>query len=83
MWNDLKEYASKFFETHRTRKIGFLGGVIAGVAILIFGFFNTVFAFICGIIGLYVGSKFDNGDDLIDDTLNKLNKILPEKFRRW
>ncbi|MBR1729323.1 MAG: DUF2273 domain-containing protein [Selenomonadaceae bacterium] len=83
MWNDLKECVAKFFETHRTRKIGFLGGVIAGVAILIFGFFNTVFAFICGIIGLYVGSKFDNGDDLIDDTLNKLNKILPEKFRRW
>ena len=76
MWKDLKKYAAAFFETHRTRKIGFLTGFFAGVSILVFGFFNTFFTFICGLIGLYIGAKFDNGDDLIDETLFKLNKIL-------
>ena len=83
MWKDLKKYAATLFETHRTRKIGFIVGLISGIAILIFGFFNTAFAFICGLIGLYVGAKFDNGDELIDETLKKLNRILPEKFQRW
>lgn len=83
MWKDLKKYAAAFFETHRTRKIGFVVGLVIGIAILVFGFFNTLFAFICGIIGLYVGAKFDNGDDLIDETLHNLDKILPEKFRHW
>lgn len=83
MWKDLKKYAAAFFETHRTRKIGFIIGLILGIAILVFGFFNTIFAIICGLIGLYIGAKFDNGDELIDETLYKLNKFLPEKFQRW
>ena len=83
MWEEIKAYAKAFFETHRTRKIGFLVGSILGISILIFGFFNTSFIFICGLIGLYIGSQFDNGDDLIDETLRKLNKILPERFQRW
>ena len=83
MWKDLKEFAAAFFKTHRTRKIGFLVGLIWGVLILIFGFVNTSFIFICGLIGLYIGSRFDNSDDLIDETLRKLNNILPERFQRW
>ena len=83
MWKDLKAYAATFFETHRTRKIGFLFGLIVGILILIFGFFNMLFIFIVGLIGLYIGSRFDNGDDLIDETLRKLNYILPDRFQRW
>ena len=83
MWEDLKKYAATFFETHRTRKMGFVVGFIVGIAILIFGFFNTMFVFICGLTGLYIGSKFDNNDNLIDEVLQKLNKMLPERFQRW
>ena len=75
MWRDLKKYAAAFFETHRTRKLGFLVGLLFGTAILVFGFLNTMFAFICGVIGLYAGSKFDSGDDLIDETLHRLDKM--------
>lgn len=83
MWNDLKNFTLEIFETHRTRKIGFVIGIIVGITILLFGFFNTFFALLCGLAGLYIGAKFDNGDELIDNTLRKLNKILPEKFQRW
>ena len=82
MWEDVKRYAIEFFSTHRTRKTGFIIGLIFGIAILMFGFFNTLFACTCGIIGLYVGAKFDNGDDLIGKTLKKLDRVLPDRFRR-
>ena len=82
MWQNFKLAASQFFETHRGRKQGFLIGVIIGIAILTFGFFNTVFAFGCGFIGLYIGAKLDGGDDLIEKTLERLDKLLPDKFFR-
>ena len=81
MWEDIKKSIIIFFETHRTRKIGFIIGLILGIIILIFGFFNTMFVIMFGLIGLYAGAKFDNGDELIDKTLRRLNKILPERFR--
>ena len=82
MWQNFKDATSEFFETHRTRKIGFLVGLATGASILTFGFFNTVFALGCGLIGLYVGAKIDGGDDLIEKTLVHIDRILPNKFRR-
>ena len=82
MWEDVKRCIIEFFSTHRTRKMGFITGLIFGILILIFGFFNTLFALTFGVIGLYIGAKFDNGDDLIGKTLKKLDKILPDRFRR-
>lgn len=83
MWEEIKILISGFFETYPKRKIGFIGGVCVGAIIWIFGFFPTLFAFFCGVIGLYVGSRFDNGDNLIDNTLKYLDKHLSEKFRQW
>ncbi len=83
MWEDVKNLITEFFSTHRDRKIGFTLGLIVGAAILVFGFFNTLFAFFCGVIGLYIGSRFDRGDDLIERTLKRLEKILPENIQHW
>ncbi len=83
MWDEIKFLIANFFETYPNRKIGFIGGVLVGATIWIFGFFPTLFAFFCGVIGLYIGSRFDEGDDLIDKTLKVLDKNLPEKVRNW
>ena len=83
MWGEVKKFLIKAFETYPTRKLGFIGGVIFGAAILIFGVFNTLFAFFCGIIGLYIGSRFEEGDDLIDKTLKGLEHSVPERFKYW
>ena len=83
MLKDFLNFLKGGFETHTNRKIGFLLGLFFGAAILAFGFFPTIFAIFCGVIGLYIGSKFDDGDDLIDKTLKSLEKILPERFQRW
>ena len=83
MWEEIKILIANFFEKYPKRKIGFIGGVIVGAIILNFGIFPTLFAFFCGVIGLYIGSRFDEGDDLIDSTLKHIDKKLPEKIRHW
>ena len=79
----MKSFVIDLFESHRTRKIGFITGLITGVAILILGFFNTLFIFFCGVIGLFIGSRFDSKDDLVEKILHKLDEILPENIQRW
>lgn len=83
MWGEVKRIAKLAFENYPRRKVGFLLGVIVGMAIINFGFFQTLFAFFCGIIGLYIGSRFDEGDDLVYQTLKAIENSVPERFRYW
>ena len=83
MFAAIKNFVIDLFESHRTRKIGFITGLITGGAILLIGFFNTLFIFLCGVAGLFIGSRFDSKDDLIEKLLMKLDEILPERIQRW
>ncbi len=83
MFEAAKNFVIDLFESHRTRKIGFITGLVTGALILIIGFFNTLFILLCGTIGLFVGSRFDSKDDLVEKILHKLDEILPEKIQRW
>lgn len=83
MFQAIKNFVIDLFESHRTRKIGFIAGLLTGVAILTIGFFNTLFIALCGLIGLFAGSRFDSKDDLVDKLLLKLDELLPEKIQRW
>ena len=83
MLESIKKFVADFFETYCSRKIGFILGAVTGVAILLFGFFNTLFVVLCGLIGLFVGSRFDSKDDLVDKLINKLDELLPERIQRW
>ncbi|MBQ7704076.1 MAG: DUF2273 domain-containing protein [Selenomonadaceae bacterium] len=83
LWGEVKSLIKQMFNSYPMRKVGFITGIIIGVAILAFGFFNTIFAFFCGIIGLYIGSRFEEGDDLVDKTLKAIENSVPERFRYW
>lgn len=83
MIESIKNFIIDLFESHRTRKIGFITGLFTGVAILTLGFFNTLFIFVCGVIGLFVGSRFDSKDDLVEKILHKLDQLLPDNIQRW
>ena len=83
MLDAIKNFIIDLFESHRTRKIGFITGLITGAAILTIGFLNTFFIFICGVIGLFVGSRFDSKDDLVEKILHKLDQLLPDNIQRW
>ena len=82
MLKEVGIFIKSLFETHTNRKLGFLVGVLFGGAVLTFGFFPMLFALFCGVIGLYIGSRFDEGDDLIDRTLKRLEKVLPDRYQR-
>ena len=79
----IKNFVIDIFESHRTRTVGFIAGLIVGVAILLIGCLNTLFIFLCGVIGLFVGSRFDSKDDLVEKIIRKLDEMLPEKIQRW
>ena len=81
--DSIKNFFDDCFSQHRTRKIGFILGMVTGIAILLFGFFNTMFVALCGLIGLFVGSRFDGKDDLVEKLIRKLDEILPERIQRW
>ena len=83
MLESVKKLIVNFFDTYCSRKVGFILGAVTGVAILLFGFFNTLFVVLCGLIGLFVGSRFDSKDDLVDKIINKLDELLPENIQRW
>lgn len=81
IWTDVKNLVKNLFETNTKRKIGFIVGVISGIFILLVGPFATFFMFFCGIIGLYIGSRFDDDNALVDKMLNTIDESLPERFR--
>jgi uncharacterized membrane protein len=83
MWEEVKTLIKSYFKVYPKRKIGFLIGVLFGVAIINFGFFQTLFAFFCGVIGLYIGSRFDDGDDLVDTTLKAIENSVPDRWKYW
>lgn len=83
MFESIKNLVIEFFKSYRTRKFGFIVGVFTGGAILLFGFFNTLFIVLCGLIGLFVGSRFDSKDDLVEKIIMKLDELLPERIQRW
>ncbi len=83
MFEAVKNFVIDMFESHRTRKVGFIAGLCTGAAILLLGFFNTLFIVLCGLVGLFVGSRFDSKDDLVEKILIKLDEVLPERIQRW
>ena len=83
MWGEVKKLVKLAFKHYPKRKLGFLIGMLFGIAIIVFGFFNTLFAFFCGVIGLYIGSRFDDSDDLVDTTLRAIEDSLPESWKYW
>ena len=81
MWTDFTNLVKSVFAEHPKRKIGFVAGVIISIFILLIGFFSTFFMFFCGVIGLYIGSRFDEDNALVDNMLNAIDEKLPERFR--
>ena len=65
MKEDIKELVLAAWKSHRAAMSGTLLGIVLGVAVLLFGFWKTVFVLFCGLIGMFIGSRLDRGDDLL------------------
>lgn len=75
---DIKLLLEEAWHNHRGKLVGTILGIIIGISILLFGFFKTLFIIICGLVGLFVGKRVDEKDDLMDI----VEKIIPPGFKR-
>ena len=65
MKEELRETAEALWQQHRGKTVGTILGIVLGIAILCFGFWCTVFVLCCGVVGLFVGSQMDQGEDIL------------------
>jgi len=79
MYEDLKGFVTNAWQEHPGKVAGISAGFVMGLAILLFGFWQILFLLVCVGGGLYIGSKFDRGNEF----LHQLAHILPEKLQRW
>jgi uncharacterized membrane protein len=64
----------QFYNSHRGGANGAIVGLVIACAILIIGFFNTLFIAICVGIGYYIGKRLSEDKDYIK---NLLDRVLP------
>jgi len=74
---DIKNFMEAVWKNHRGKFIGTMAGFFIGLCVLVFGFFKTLFVLLCTVIGLYIGGKVDNHEDL----LRLLEKLIPTRFK--
>ncbi|HJV44451.1 MAG TPA: DUF2273 domain-containing protein [Bacillota bacterium] len=60
------------------KTIGVFAGLVLGLLYIFFGFFNTLVIVVFVTVGFYMGSKFDNRENLLDF----LDRILPGKYTK-
>ncbi|MEX5284404.1 DUF2273 domain-containing protein [Selenomonas sputigena] len=77
----LQEYAPDL-KRHRGKVVGLAVGVILGAAILLFGFWQTFFVLLCGLVGLFVGTRFDQ-DLHLRDVREFFRELFPYGFQRF
>lgn len=78
MKEDVKLFIEHVWQNHRGKTVGVLLGIILGIAVLLFGFWKTVFVLFCGMVGLGIGMQVDRNEDITQS----LEKWLPPFFRR-
>lgn len=62
MWGDRSflEIIQAILEAHRGKVLGAVLGLIAGLFIIIFGFWKTVFITACILLGFLLGKRLDD-----------------------
>lgn len=60
------EIVEELLETNRGKVLGAIIGLSAGLLIMKFGFWKTVFIVLCILLGFYLGKRFDEGGSFGD-----------------
>ncbi len=83
MLEELKQTLCSFWTAHCAGRGGLLLGMLLGIAILVFGFWNTAFVLFCGGIGHYVATKMEKDEEWLEKMLSSLQNRLPSRFQNW
>ena len=78
MKDEIKVLAAELWQKHRCKTCGLFLGLVIGAAILLFGFWNTVFVLVCGLLGLMIGIRMDKGE-LVS---KRVEQMFFDRFQR-
>lgn len=68
----------EIWQRHSGKIVGVVIGLLAGVFIITFGFFRTLFVFFCAAAGYVIGKRIDEKEDIMDI----LDRLLPPGYYR-
>ena len=71
------------WENHRGACLGLAAGVFFALAILLFGFWQTLFVAFMALAGLWLGHEYDTGADAWSDLKEGLGRLLPVGYLRF
>ncbi len=71
------------WENHRGACLGLSMGIIIAVAMLIFGFWQTLFVIFMALAGLWLGNEFDSKADAWRDLKETMARFLPVRYQRF
>lgn len=69
------------WRNHPSSSLGVLLSFVLAVLVLIFGFWNILFVVICVGVGLYIGKKFDEGENVVANLIEYAKDKLGEKLK--
>lgn len=72
---NFKNYIVNFWQTHNYATKCAIIGLLCGLAIVLIGFWKTLFVALCVVIGVAIGKAKDNNVDLKDLAAEILNKF--------
>jgi uncharacterized membrane protein len=67
MWDKMLTY---ILENHRGKAVGLLLGLLAGILVINYGFWKTIFIIFCIILGFIVGKAIDDNSGF-EDWINR------------
>lgn len=71
---DLSDLFQKLIENHRNKVIGVIIGLLFGLCVVKYGFWQSVFILICVLVGLFIGKKLDDKVDIKSTVERIFNK---------
>jgi len=78
MKNEIELAIRDLWTNHRASTSGVVLGAVLAVLVLVFGFWNMIFVVVCACVGLFIGKKMDDGEDV----LSKTWEFLKEQWKR-
>lgn len=72
------KFWEEIWQRHSGKIIGAFIGLVAGILIIVFGFFRTVFVLFCMTAGYVIGKRIDEKEDIMDI----LDRLLPPGYYR-
>jgi len=77
---EIESVVRDLWNNHRSSSLGILLGVVLAILVLIFGFWNMLFVILCAALGLYLGKRMDEGDNVIARIFEYLKNKFEERM---